>query len=144
MIFFDETGSKVFLVKPSYKEHWLFPGGVVEADESPKAGAIREVKEEIGIDVNPSSLLVVDYVPASSVNGVMVHDALIFLFYGGRMSEEMKSRIVLDNEEIVDSCFFTLEEAASLLNVNSRRRLEYVIEAIEKGITVYIEKECKA
>lgn len=31
---------------------WLAPGGRLEADESPETGAVREVREETGVDVS--------------------------------------------------------------------------------------------
>lgn len=45
---------KIFLVKRKFeplKDFWSFPGGRVEKEESVEQGAIRETKEETGIDI---------------------------------------------------------------------------------------------
>ncbi len=38
----------ILVVKPSYLDYWLPPGGGVEAGESPKEACIREIREEKG------------------------------------------------------------------------------------------------
>lgn len=43
-------------VAPS-KGLWDIPGGFLEADESPEAGAVRELREETGLDVELAALL---------------------------------------------------------------------------------------
>lgn len=42
---------KVLLDKHGDDEFWKFPGGKLRDDSSPQENAIREVKEELGIDV---------------------------------------------------------------------------------------------
>ncbi len=39
------------------KGHWTLPGGMLEVGESLTAGAVREVREETGLDVEPIELI---------------------------------------------------------------------------------------
>jgi 8-oxo-dGTP pyrophosphatase MutT (NUDIX family) len=58
-------GGKVLVVKANYKSYWSFPGGVVDAGETPRQAGARETAEEVNISVPPEELkfcLVVDRV----------------------------------------------------------------------------------
>jgi ADP-ribose pyrophosphatase YjhB (NUDIX family)/predicted GIY-YIG superfamily endonuclease len=51
---------RVLLVKRAtrpFQGYWDIPGGFLEEDEHPEAGAIREVREETGLEVQPTDLL---------------------------------------------------------------------------------------
>ena len=51
---------KVFATQRGYgefKDGWEFPGGKVEADESPEKAIIREIKEELDTEVEVKELL---------------------------------------------------------------------------------------
>ncbi len=47
---FDSSG-KILLMKRTDNQKWCLPCGLVEAGESPEQGAVREAKEETGLDV---------------------------------------------------------------------------------------------
>ncbi len=49
-----EKEEDVFLIRRRFSPfigYWSFPGGGIEEKESPKEGAIREAKEETGLDI---------------------------------------------------------------------------------------------
>jgi len=50
-IIFDTT-TKVLLTKRKDKNIWCLPGGIVEAKETISQALVREVKEEICVDIN--------------------------------------------------------------------------------------------
>ena len=43
--------SKILLIHREDEGHWELPGGKVEDDETPTETAVREAREEIGVDV---------------------------------------------------------------------------------------------
>lgn len=54
----DQDG-RILLVMHSYTGQWGLVGGTVEPDETPEAAALRETKEEAGVDVALSLIGVV-------------------------------------------------------------------------------------
>ena len=52
----DDEG-RLLIVHDSFKRHWTIPGGVVDADEDPRAGAVREAWEEAGVRVSAGVVL---------------------------------------------------------------------------------------
>jgi 8-oxo-dGTP pyrophosphatase MutT (NUDIX family) len=57
------VGEALLLVKSSYRAEWSFPGGGIQAGETPDAAAQREMEEEIGL--SSCSL-----VPVGSIRGI--------------------------------------------------------------------------
>ncbi len=53
-------GNTVFATQRGYgdyKDWWEFPGGKIEAEESPKEALIREIKEELNTDISVDSII---------------------------------------------------------------------------------------
>ena len=135
VLFVDESG-RVLLVEPVYKQGWEFPGGVVSAEESPLAGAVREVKEELGLLVGGAlPLLVVDWVPPRGA----VTESVVWLFDGGCLSAQEIASIRLPAEELRSYRFVDQTEALSLLPPLRGRRLAAALAARAAGVPAYVE-----
>ncbi len=60
-----------------FKNHWALPGGMVEINEHIEDGLIREMKEEIGIIVQPLEILGVFSAPDRDPRGRVISTVFI-------------------------------------------------------------------
>ncbi|MFF4104417.1 NUDIX domain-containing protein [Streptomyces sp. NPDC001903] len=99
----DEQG-RVLIVNPVYKERWNLPGGHIEEGELPAAAARREVREEIGLDVEIGDLLVTAWVTRAEGSHVF------YVFDGPELSPEQRQAITLQESEIGEIRFCMPED----------------------------------
>jgi len=132
-LFVNDQGD-VLLVKPTYKDGWDIPGGYVEPGETPIEACRREVSEELGLDVQITKLLAVDWAP-SPVEG----DKVLFIFDGGPLSEAARSELVLPADELETSAFQRPMRLDSLMPARLARRVRAALEARSEGILKYLE-----
>jgi ADP-ribose pyrophosphatase YjhB (NUDIX family) len=52
MCFIERDDGALLLVRLSYRERWGVPGGLLKRGEEPAAAAHREVREEVGVEVD--------------------------------------------------------------------------------------------
>lgn len=129
-----DSREKVLILKPTYKDCWLLPGGVIETSESPRQACIRELKEETGIDCRPTNLLCVDYV----VDRLSALESIQFIFLVGTIGHDIS--ITIPKQEISTYKFLELKQAIPMLGVNSQRRLQSCLPYLQKSQrTVYLE-----
>jgi|WetSurMetagenome_2_1015567.scaffolds.fasta_scaffold44376_3 8-oxo-dGTP diphosphatase len=134
VLIFNEN-NKILVIKPSYRDHWSIAGGVIEKNESPKAACIREVKEEIGINLKKIEFLGVDYTFDNSQKG----ESLQFIFYGGKLSKNEIEKIKIDGKEIVEYRFMKINDALPLLGEKLKKRMLKCLEAFKKNSAAYLE-----
>ncbi|MGQ4511023.1 NUDIX domain-containing protein [Streptomyces sp. DW26H14] len=133
VLLFDEAG-RVLLVDPTYKPGWEFPGGVVERGEAPARAGVREVAEEIGVELDEvPSLLVVDWEPPNPPG----YGGMRLLFDGGVLPAA--TRILLPGSELRAWRFVTEEEAGELLPPARFARLRWALRARERGGVLNLE-----
>ncbi|MFE6697664.1 NUDIX domain-containing protein [Streptomyces sp. NPDC057718] len=123
---------RVLLVNPTYKPGWDLPGGMAEANESPEEAVRRELREELGRDVDVLGLLVVDWV---APHGPW-DDQIAFIFDGGTLhgGEALRPH----DHELSEARFVPLEEARDLVGERMRQRLEAAMKALREGRPTYL------
>ena len=109
----DEHG-RFLIEKPNYRDHWLLPGGGVDPGEDPRACARREVREELGLDIEVGHLLALNWVPSRASSGAPM--GAHFVFDGGVIpADELERSIVLERAEL-DAWMLAEESQAHLLS----------------------------
>ncbi|MFH0835744.1 MAG: NUDIX domain-containing protein [Candidatus Micrarchaeota archaeon] len=111
--------NKILLLRHTKLNKWLFPGGHVDANETPDQAVLREVKEECGLDFKFSQYSTINdtelrhAVPFhANVHNVGDHDHYCAYYLGTVDDPE-----VTKNKESTDLKWFTLDEVKALDNV---------------------------
>jgi 8-oxo-dGTP pyrophosphatase MutT (NUDIX family) len=115
-----DPDDRVLLCRLTYKDDWDLPGGVVEVDESPRGAVVREVREELGLDLAAGPLLLTDWLPPWSG----WDDALCLVFDGGTHEPALLDRAVLQPREIASVQFCTPAEVRAHCADFTARRVE--------------------
>lgn len=127
---------EVLLVKPNYLERWLWIGGSVEKNETPRAAALRECKEEIG--VLPSSIWLgfVNYLPTQQTGQT---DILQFLFTTNPVEGDFTETLHLQDSEIDDARFVPIGDLGDYLHDYRARAIQTYVENKTSFATLYLE-----
>ena len=138
-VLFFNTKGELLIVKPDYREGWLLPGGATDENESPPCSAIRETREELGLDISELQLVGVYY---GHKKGVFT-DSLKFIFSGGTLTENQIAQIKLQTEELEEYTFASPEKAIPLLSPSLQKSIPACLEAIKNKTFAYIESKAE-
>jgi 8-oxo-dGTP diphosphatase len=133
---FQNDAGQVLLVKPSYRESLLLPGGVIEENESPKSAAIREVQEELGLDIPLGKLLVVDYFSKKSDKRT---ESVVFVFDGGILNPELIEKIHLQEAELLEYKFVDIKNFEEVHSTGTIKRARLAKKAFDGETCYYLE-----
>jgi 8-oxo-dGTP diphosphatase len=130
----DQHG-RVLLVDPVYKPGWDLPGGMAEANESPRDTARRELREELGLDARPGQLLSVAW---AAPYGPW-DDLLNLIFDGGTLADDQIAALRITDDELRGFEFCDDHQAAARLPTTTWRRIRSAAEVSADGRTAYTE-----
>jgi 8-oxo-dGTP diphosphatase len=113
------SGGRLLLVRSTRtREHWAFPGGKSEPGETPEQTAVREVREEVGVDIE---------VTGSIGRYVLPSGYAIACF----SATARGTGLTVDSSEILEARWFTPEESLRLNMVSTVR------DAIDKFVASF-------
>lgn len=124
-----DDNNRVLLQKRTDKDCWSFPGGVMDLGESFEETAVREVREETGLDVTVNELIgIYSKYSDEYQNGDKSQPVLIFFkctVIGGELR--------CDDEETSELKYFGFNEKPKLLNKQHEDMFEDLTEYLKDG-----------
>ena len=119
---------QILLTKREDFETWILPSGGVEDDESIAQAAIRETKEETGLDVELTGLVGV----YSRLGNMSPVHAVLFV------AKPIGGEIKCQKGETIEVNWFAFDKIPSLLSLGHKKRIEDAI-AGKRGVAVIQE-----
>ena len=118
-VVFHEIGGVVryLLIKNKRSAHWSFPKGHVEKGESDEQAAIREVKEETGIDIT-----IVEGFKAKSEYSIQRKIEKIVYIYAATCKQ---TKTIIQEEEIEDYLWLDFNKAMKNLKFENDKNILY-------------------
>lgn len=123
VVVFDGEG-RVLLVqeaKPKCRGLWYLPAGRVEVGESPIEGAMREVEEESGLQLEPSGIFSVEYKISKRSGKAWIRYGITGQIVGGSLKTPDR-----EDRESIQARWFPLEEVNESLGLRNDDMLKLI------------------
>ncbi len=127
---YDANG-RVLIVKAHYKKYWSFPGGIIDAGETPRQAAVRETREEVGLPVSIDKL---DF--RLIVNRVSEIAQTYQFIFESRVGASTLNHVLIDSKEIEAYALVSREDILHGDKIYSASIVEWA-----KGTLGYIEQD---
>ncbi len=123
------TNNNVLLVKHSYNNQWYLPGGKIKARENIEEALHREIREELGINIEKEKINILGIY--SNFQEYKKDSIIVFV-----IKEKSKNEIHLRNLEIRDARYFSIKNLPSDTSLGTRRRIqEFMQHNLSKTLT---------
>jgi len=127
---YDANG-RVLIVKAHYKKYWSFPGGIIDAGETPRQAAVRETREEVGLPIN------IDKLDFRLIVNRESNIAQTYQFiFESRVGVSTLNHVLIDNKEIEAYALVSREDILHGDKTYSASIVEWA-----KGTLGYIEQD---
>lgn len=115
IVYTNADGERLYLIEQMLGGHWGFPKGHVEANENEKETALREIKEEVGLDVviDCGFRAVDTYSPGDGI----IKDVVYFVAYS------KSTDTIMQIEEVRDIKWVKLNDAIDLIKFPSLQEI---------------------
>jgi 8-oxo-dGTP pyrophosphatase MutT (NUDIX family) len=116
-VILSKTGGdfKVLLIQHRNGGHWSFPKGHVEKDENEVDTALREIKEETGIDavIDTGFRHVTTYSPDQDI----MKDVVYFI------AKPKDEKLLLQAEEVRNAGWYSFDKASQIITFENDKKL---------------------
>jgi 8-oxo-dGTP pyrophosphatase MutT (NUDIX family) len=119
-----DAEDRLLCVFDRFRRHWTIPGGVVDAREDPRAGAVREAVEEGGVRVEAGALL--------GVFSTAFPDRLLLMYAATPLDPDdpsTRSPTSRQPHEVGEVRWVPVDEALALLNPRTRWQVQQSLQA---------------
>jgi len=135
VLIFNEQ-HQLLILKPNYRNTWLWPGGGWEPGESPQDVALRECEEEIGIRLTHLEPAFVNYIPPRSDGS---KDVIHFVYTTTPVNDGFFKTLVLQKSEIEDAMFVSIAEMDRYMKEYRVRALNTYLKHRVAGAMLYLQ-----
>jgi len=111
-----------FLFVKDVRNKWNTPGGIGEEGETMIQTALREVKEEVGLDITIVKPLIID--DKIQMIDDFTDKSLQTIWLAEAITKQQEAQIVMQAGEIEDYGFFEWEEGLAKFEERTRKRLQ--------------------
>ena len=112
-------GTEIAIIRTSEEGRWQLPKGIVDPGETPDQAAVREVREEAGINCRISALIeTIEYWFVASYDGPKkrYHKKVTFF-----LMDYMDGDVADHDHEVTEARWVTFEDALSMLDFQNEK-----------------------